>query len=101
VVTTAVGLIRVAAKKRLAVSRVAPNFPFDTAEAEMAGRGVDRLGVTRRWPVASAIVRCAKMRAALNHLARDLALGLARILAVLRVRAARIEGPMQHECCCL
>src|SRR5262249_53879908 len=32
------------------------------------------------------------MRAALNHLARDLALGLARIVAVLRVRAARIDG---------
>src|SRR6516164_650686 len=57
----------------------------------MASRGVDRLRVTRRRPVTPAIIRCAEMRAALNHLARDLALGLARIVAILSARATRID----------
>ncbi len=57
----------------------------------MAGRGVDRLGVPRRRAIAAAIIRRAKMRSALNHLARDLDLGLARIVAVFRTRTARID----------
>ena len=49
----------------------------DAAEADMAGRGVDRLGVARGRAIAAAIVRRAQMRAALQHLARnaDLAAG--------------------------
>src|SRR4029453_5645454 len=41
------------------------------AEADMAGRGVDRLGMARRRTIAPAIVGRAEMGAAFQHLARD------------------------------
>jgi hypothetical protein len=48
--------LRVVAREWFATSRVASNCPFDAAEAEMAGRGVDRLSMTRRRPVATTII---------------------------------------------
>ena len=67
-------------------------FSLDATETEMAGRGVCRLGVARRRTIAPAIARRAEERAALDHLARDLDIGLARIVAVLLARPARILG---------
>ena len=45
--------------------------PDDAAKADVAGRGVDRLALPRRRPVAEAVVGRAEMRAALDHLARE------------------------------
>src|SRR2546425_3069953 len=42
-----------------------------TAKADVPGGGVDRLALPRSRPVAQAVVRGAKMRAALDHPARD------------------------------
>ena len=56
----------------------------------MAGRGIDRLGMARRRPVAAAVVRRAEMRAALEHLARNFDVGLAGIVARVLAAAARI-----------
>src|SRR6266436_5436544 len=58
----------------------------------MARRGVDRLRVTRGRTVAPAIVGCAEMRAALEHLARNPALRIARIVARVFEATARIFG---------
>src|SRR5262245_30361421 len=38
-------------------------LPLDAAEADMTGRGIDRLRVARRRPVATAVVRRTEMRA--------------------------------------
>ena len=46
--------------------------PGDAAEAEMAGRGVDRLGLPRRGAITQAVVRSAEVRSALDHLRRGL-----------------------------
>src|SRR4051794_24305905 len=56
----------------------------------MAGRGVDRLGMTRGRSIAAAIVWRAQMRAALDHLAWNLDVGLAGIVACGLSAAARI-----------
>src|ERR1700754_1246707 len=56
----------------------------------MAGRGVDRLGVSRRRAVAAAIVRRAEMRAALQYFPRDADIGLTSIKARGLWPAARI-----------
>ena len=56
----------------------------------MAGRRVDRLGMARGRSIAAAIIRRAEMRAALDHLARNPDVGLARVVAVLLAPAARI-----------
>src|SRR5262245_38938719 len=61
----------------------------DAAEADVAGRSVDRLGVARRRAVAPAVDRCAKVRAALDDLAGDFHLRLAGIVAGLFGAAAR------------
>src|SRR5277367_1360479 len=42
-----------------------------TAEADVAGRGVERLRVARRRAVPLTVIRRAKIRAALDHFARD------------------------------
>src|SRR5216683_691286 len=63
----------------------------DAAEADMAGRGVDRLGMARRGAIAPAIVGRAQMRAALQDLPWDTHGGLARIVARLDGRTARIR----------
>src|SRR5215204_6343929 len=57
----------------------------------MAGRSVDRLGMTRRRAVAAAVIRRAEMRAALQDLARYQNLGLARVVARVRRAAARVR----------
>src|ERR1700761_7577170 len=61
----------------------------DTAEADMAGRRVDRLSMARGGPIPPAIVGSAKMRAAFQHLARN-ADAVARVMALLLRTAARI-----------
>src|SRR5580704_10654035 len=43
----------------------------DASEADVACRGIDRLGVARGRTVPAAIVRGAQMRAAFEHLARN------------------------------
>ena len=58
----------------------------------MAGRGIDRLRMPRRRAIAAAIIRRAQMRAALDDLARDFDVGLARVVAALLAAAARILG---------
>ena len=65
--------------------------PHDAPEADVTGRGVDRLREPRGRPVAPAVVRRAQVRSALEHLAGDSYLRLARIVAVLQPRPARIR----------
>src|SRR5216683_1726662 len=62
----------------------------DAAEADMAGRGVDRLGMARRGPIAPAIVGRAEVRAAFQHFARDAHGKLARVVARFHRSTARI-----------
>src|SRR5215469_437172 len=66
--------------------------PDDAAEADVARRGVDGLGVTRRRTVATAVVRSAQMRAALQHLARNADVRLAAVVTTILRRAAWILG---------
>src|SRR5262245_14198365 len=66
--------------------------PEDAAESDMAGGSVDRLGVTRRRPIAPAVIRRAQMRATLQYPARNSDVGLARVIAVLFAPTARIFG---------
>src|SRR5262245_17671721 len=61
--------------------------PDDAAEADMAGRRVNRLGEARGRPVAPAVVRRAQMRSAFQHLARNPDRRLAGVVAVLGARA--------------
>ena len=56
----------------------------------MVGCGVDRLRISRRRPVASAVVGCAEIGAALDHLARDARTGLAKIVTLHLGDTARI-----------
>src|SRR5262245_3230993 len=67
-----------------------PVLPYDAAEPDMAGRGVDRLGVAGSRPVAAAVVGRAQEGAALEHLARNPDVGLARIVARVLRPAARV-----------
>src|SRR5215469_2626773 len=62
----------------------------NAAKADMAGRGVDRVCVPRRRAVAPAVIRRAQMRAALQHLARNRNVGLARVVACFPVAALRV-----------
>src|SRR5262245_27837652 len=63
------------------------------AESEVAGGGVHRLRHARCRAVAQAVVRCAEIRPALHHPARDADLGVARVDALLGVTAAWVvEG---------
>src|SRR3954447_17027177 len=61
----------------------------DAPEADVGGRRVDGLGMPRRRPIATAVVRRAQMRAALQYPARDPDLRLARVVAQGLWRAAR------------
>src|SRR5262245_14443897 len=67
-------------------SRPAP----DAAEAHVTRRRVDSLRVPCRRPVAAAVVGRAKVRAALDHLAWNPDVGLARVIARTFGPAARI-----------
>src|SRR4029078_8108411 len=62
----------------------------DTSKADVARRCINRLGMTRRGPVAAAVVPCAKMRSALQNLARNSDLRLTRIVALVFARPTRI-----------
>src|SRR6516165_4967213 len=57
--------------------------PDDAAKTDVAGGGVDGLGVARRRTVAAAIVRRAQMRAALQDLARNADVRLTVVVAAL------------------
>src|SRR5262252_8799000 len=71
--------------------------PDDAAEADVAGGGVDGLGVTRRRTVAAAVVGRAQVRTTLQYLARNADLRLAAVVAALLRRPAwilrRAAGP--------
>ena len=62
----------------------------------MAGGGVDGLREARRRTIAPAIVRRAEVRAALQHLARNPDLRLARVVALLLRRRRADSCGMQH-----
>src|SRR6478735_11801537 len=64
--------------------------PDDAPESDMAGRSIDRLGMTRRRPISTAVIRCAQMRAALEHLARNPDLRITRVVARRLGSAARV-----------
>src|SRR5215218_5990947 len=66
--------------------------PHDASKTQMAGRGVERLGVSRRRAITAAVIGRAEMRAALDDLARDLDVGLARVVTALLGPAARVLG---------
>ena len=68
----------------------------DPSETDMAGRRIDRLGMTRRRPIAAAIVRRAEMRAALQDLARNADVGLAVDRSSPSSRPPRGLCGMQH-----
>src|SRR5580692_7680736 len=59
------------------------------AKADVRGRGVDRMRVARRWPVSAAIAGRAKVRSALQHLARDTDVRVANVVAAALVRPDR------------
>src|SRR5215471_2815106 len=65
-------------------------FTDDTAKADMACRGVDRLGMPRSGPIAAAIIWRAQVRTALEHLARNPDVWLAGIVAHALRSTARV-----------
>src|SRR5687768_2804412 len=69
---------------------MALSSPDDAAEADVAGGGVDRLGVARGRAVAAAVARRAQVRAALDDLARNADCRLAGVVAVLLAPATRV-----------
>src|SRR5689334_9041440 len=56
--------------------------PHDAAEADVARRCVDRLGMPGGRPIPTTVVRRAEVRASLEHLPWNLVVGLCRIVAV-------------------
>src|SRR6516162_2747157 len=70
---------------------VAGELANNTTEADMARRGVDRLRMSRRRTVTAAVVRRTQMRAALQHLARNLDFGLAGVVARVLRPAPRVQ----------
>src|SRR5690349_23126995 len=62
----------------------------DAAETHMARRGVHRLGMTRGRAVTAAVIRRTQVRAALQHLTRNLDFGLAGVVARVLTTAPRI-----------
>src|SRR5215469_14530688 len=67
-------------------------LPDDAAKADVAGGGVDGLGVPRRGTVAAAIIGSAQMRAAFQYLARDADVRLAAVITALLRRPTRVLG---------
>src|SRR4051794_33034990 len=63
---------------------------LDAPKTDVTRRRVDRLRVARRRPIPSAIVRRAKVRAALNHLAWDPDVRETAVVTVLLAAAARV-----------
>src|SRR4051812_21841375 len=72
--------------------------PHHAAEADMTGRGVDRLGVARGGAIAAAIVRRTEMRAAFQDFARDADVWLTWIKARILMSAARIAWNATRLC---
>src|SRR5262245_8353969 len=66
-------------------------LPYDATKADVACRRIDRLRMPGRRPVAAAVVRRAQVRAALEHLPWNPDLRLARVVALLLARPARIS----------
>src|SRR4029450_13246131 len=64
----------------------------DAAKADVAGRGVDRLGLARGGAIAQAVVRSAQVRAALDHPPRDVRSGLSLDEALRLRRHPRVRG---------
>ena len=69
-----------------------PCWAHDTAKPDVAGGCVDRFGVARGGTVAAAIVRRAKVRAALDYLAGNFDIRLAGVVTCSLSAAARIFG---------
>ena len=67
-----------------------PGRPDDAPESQVTRRRIDRLGKPGRGPIAAAVVRRAQVRAPFDHLARDLDVRLARIVAFLRRATPRV-----------
>ena len=65
-------------------------LPLDASEADMTCRGVDRFGMSSRWPIAAAVVRRTKVRAAFQDLAWNAYPRLAGIVALILARPARV-----------
>ena len=72
--------------------------PHHAAEPDMAGRGIDRLGVARGGAIAAAIIRRAEMRAAFQDFARDADVWLTWIKARFLAPAARIARDAARLC---
>src|ERR1700731_2579010 len=68
-----------------------PCLTQDATETDMARRGVHRPGMTRGRAVAAAVIRRTEVRAALQHLTRNLDFGLAGIVARFLTTAPRIR----------
>src|SRR6266566_8510080 len=62
-----------------------------TAEADMAGRGINRLGNTCRRAITQAVIRRAEERPAFEHLSWDAELRLRRINTLLSCPPSRID----------
>ncbi len=75
-----------------------PSQARDQAEAEVAGRGVDRLCHARRRAISPAVVGGAEVGASLDHLARDRDVGHVRVVALLHLPASGVAG---HTAACL
>src|SRR5215469_4826450 len=75
---------------RAGLAGLAAGVAEDAAEAQVAGGGVDRLGLAGRWAVTQAVVGSAQVGSALGHTARDLRAGLTGRQACLRRRDARV-----------
>jgi hypothetical protein len=83
-----------ALSSRMPAWRRLPNAerrPHHAAEADMAGRSIDRLAMPRRRAIPAAAIRRAEVRAALQHLSRNPDVRQARVVACLLVAATRIS----------
>src|SRR6476660_5563250 len=67
-----------------------PPSSRNAAKTEMTGGCVDRLGMTSGRAIATTVVGGTEVRPALDHLARNLDVRFARVVAVLLAPAARV-----------
>ena len=68
-----------------------PRLTNDATEPDMARRGVHRLRMTRSRAVATAVIWRTQVRAAFQHLARNLDFGLTEVVARIFTTAPRID----------
>src|SRR5262249_56656037 len=71
----------------------------ETAKADMARRGVHRFRMTRGRAVTAAVIRRTQMRTALQHLARNPDIRLARIVARILMTPPRIGRDAAARLC--